>query len=866
MSVTEIYEHLAITDIRAAADALRPVYDRLEGADGFASIEVSPFLAHSTHGTIDEARRLRAAVDRPNLMVKVPGTGEGVPAVRALTADGVNVNITLLFAIEMYQAVAEAFLAGLEDRVAKGQDISHVSSVASFFVSRIDTKIDQAIDARVESRDADSWALAALRGKVAIANAKLAYQYYLDLIASDRWRALAEKGARPQRLLWASTGTKDSAYSDVLYVEALIGRDTINTMPPKTIDAFLDHGITKPSLTADIEAERHVLSEAERLGLDLPGVTATLVAEAIDKFSAAADALLGAIAKTRSRVLGDRINRLQASLQEPLLHLVEDRLERARVEHWPRRLWTGDATLWTNGDEDQWLGWLAAGRSAAVDMGVLKAFADEARAYDDIVLLGMGGSSLGAEVIGRVLGNAPGYPELHVLDSTDPGQIAAVSAAIDPARTLFIVSSKSGSTMEPELLRTYFLDLVERAVGKVEAGRRFVAITDPGSDLERAAKEHAFGHIFDGNPEIGGRYSVLSPFGMVPAAAIGVDVPAFLATSRLMVDSCGGDVPPAANPGLQLGAIIGEAARTGRNKLTILPSRRLKAVGAWLEQLLAESTGKHGRGVIPVDLEPVGDPSAYGDDRLFVHLKVAGDDDAVLEEGLAALEDAGQPVVRIILASLDSVGQEFFRWEIATAVAGAIMAIDPFDQPDVEAAKVKTRHLVDAYESTGSLEPREMTLREGPLSFFAAREASDATALLKALFDQLTPGGYLAFLAYIERNEAHEAALGALRTAVRDARRVATVAGFGPRFLHSTGQAYKGGPAGGVFLEITRKAESDFVIPGHRASFGTVQLAQALGDLDVLAERGRPWLRIHIEGDVDAGLAAIGRLVTAALA
>jgi transaldolase/glucose-6-phosphate isomerase len=379
------------------------------------------------------------------------------------------------------------------------------------------------------------------------------------------------------------------------------------------------------------------------------------------------------------------------------------------------------------------------------------------------------------------------------------------------------------------------------------------------------AREDGFRHVFDGNSEIGGRYSVLSPFGMVPAAAIGVDVPAFLAATRPMVDSCGGDAPPAANPGVRLGAIIGECARAGRNKLTILPSERLGPIGAWLEQLLAESTGKQGKGVIPVDLEPAGDPAAYGEDRLLVHLKLKGDDDRELEARIAALEAAGQPVVRITLADRTLIGQEFFRWEIATAVAGAIIGIDPFNQPDVEAAKVRTRDLVKAYDLTGELDRREPVLSDRQLSFFAAQGAPDATALVKALFDQLKPGGYLGFLAYIERSDAHQAALSAMRTAVRDARRVATVAGFGPRFLHSTGQAYKGGPAGGVFLEITRTAEPDLAIPGNRASFGTVQLAQALGDLDVLAERGRPWLRIHIEGDVDAGLEAIGRLIAASL-
>jgi transaldolase / glucose-6-phosphate isomerase len=865
-SLTEIYEHLAITDIQAATDALRPVYDRLNGADGFASIEVSPFLAGSTQQTIDEARRLWAAVSRPNLMVKVPGTEAGVPAVRALTAGGVNVNITLLFSNDMYRAVAEAFLDGLEDRLARGEDISGISSVASFFVSRIDTRIDAEIDARVKGGDPQSEQLTALRGKVAIANAKLAYQYYLDLIASDRWQALAAKGARPQRLLWASTGTKDPAYSDVLYVESLIGRDTINTMPPKTIEAFLDHGVATPSLTANIDDERRILSEAERLGLDLAGVTAGLAVEGVDKFEDAADALLSAIAKTRSAILGDRIAGLEANLPEPLGAAVEDRLEKLRAERWSRRLWAGDSTLWTGRDEDRWLGWLAAATGTAVDFEALKAFAAEARKCQHVVLLGMGGSSLGPEVIGRELGSAPGGPALLVLDSSDPGQIATVTAAIDPARTLFIVSSKSGSTMEPELLQTYFFDLVKQAVGADEAGKRFVAVTDPGSDLEKVAGADGFAHVFAGDPEIGGRYSVLSNFGMVPAAAIGIDVPAFFTAARPMVVSCAADAPPAVNPGIRLGAIIGEAARAGRNKLTILPSESLRPIGAWLEQLLAESTGKQGKGVVPVDLEPPGEPSAYGHDRLFVHLELKGDDDGELQARLAALEAAGQPVVRIALADRTLIGQEFFRWEVATAAAGAIIGIDPFDQPDVEAAKVKTRVLVEQYERTGTLDQREPVLREGQLSFYAAAGAEDPTALLKALFAELAPGGYLGLLAYIERNAAHEAALSKMRTAVRDALRVATVAGFGPRFLHSTGQAYKGGPPGGVFIEITRNPRPDVVIPGRRASFGTVQLAQALGDLDVLAERGRPWLRIHIEDDVEAGLAAIGRLVADALA
>ena len=608
LSLTQIYEHLAITDIQAAADALRPVYDRLNGADGFASIEVSPFLAGSTLETIDEARRLWAAVDRPNLMVKVPGTRAGVPAVRELTSERGQ--------RQHHPAVRDRHVRGGRRSLSgrpRGPGREGRGYLAHFLGGELlrqphRYQIDAAIDARIKAGDAESEALAALRGKVAIANAKLAYQYYLELIASDRWRALAAKGARPQRLLWASTGTKDPAYSDVLYVETLIGRDTINTMPPKTIEAFLDHGVTTSSLTADIDGERRVLSEAERLGLDLAGVTAVLVVEGVHKFSDAADALIGAIAKTRSEMLGDQINGFEASLPEPLHGLVEDRLERARGQRWSWRLWTGGAALWPGCNEDQWLGWLAAGRGAAVDLEALSAFAAEAREYQGHRAARHG------RLEPRPRGDRPRVGQrsrssgIACARQQRPRPDPTVAAAIDPARTLFIVSSKSGSTMEPELLRTYFFDLVKRAVGAAEAGRRFVAVTDPGSDLEKVARADGFAHVFAGDPEIGGRYSVLSPFGMVPAAAIGVDVPAFFAATRPMVVSCGADVPPPANPGLRLGAIIGEAASAGRNKLTILASERLKPIGAWLEQLLAESTGKQDKGVIPVDLEPARRP------------------------------------------------------------------------------------------------------------------------------------------------------------------------------------------------------------------------------------------------------------------
>ncbi len=857
-SVIDVYENGAIADIKAAAADLRPVYDRLEGKDGYVSLEVSPYLALNTDPTIAEARRLWKAVGEPNLMVKVPGTQAGTPAIRALIEDGININVTLLFAVDAYKAVAEAWLAGLEARVATGQPVDKIASVASFFVSRIDTDIDKAIDARVKAGDAESAALKALRGKVAIASAKMAYAWYQGMIASPRWQALAAKGAMPQRLLWASTGVKDPAYPDTLYCDGLIGPETVNTMPPATMDAFRDHGTVAPTLTHGVDEARRVLAEAERLGLKLGDVTGGLVTAGVKQFADAADALLGAVAGKRTAFLGDRLNGLEAVLPPALKDAVEKRLETARADGWSRRLYAGDASLWTGGDEVKWLGWVPAAKGEQVDAGELGKLRAAAQRYSNAVLLGMGGSSLGPEVLAAILGDQADGPKLHVLDSTDPGQIAAVAGAIDPRTTIFIVSSKSGSTMEPELLRAYFWELSGKD------GSRFVAVTDPGSNLEKAAKADGFLAIVPGDKAIGGRYSVMSAFGMVPAAVMGLDVAAFYAATAPMVFACGPDAPPAANPGVHLGAIIGEAAVHGRDKLTILPSKGLAPFGAWLEQLLAESTGKQGKGIVPVDLEPLGAAGAYGDDRLFAHFHLEGDEDAALDERLKALADAGQPVVHIHVARKEQIGQEFFRWEVATAIAGAVIGIDPFDQPDVEDAKIATRKLVDAYEGSGKLDPETPVAETADFALFTPKDASkpdgDAAAILKAHFAGLKPPHYVGFLAYIERNAADAAAIARMRVVVRDATHCATVAGFGPRFLHSTGQAYKGGPKTGAFLTITREPHPDLSIPGKRASFGTVQIAQARGDTDVLAARGQRALRVHLKaggGGVDALVQAV---------
>jgi transaldolase/glucose-6-phosphate isomerase len=875
-----LFEQLAIADIQQAADIFRPVYDATQRRDGYVSLEVSPELALNTEATIAEALRLWRAVARPNVMIKVPGTSAGVPAVRQLTSEGININITLLFAQSAYEAVAAAYIDGLEARAAAGGEVAGIASVASFFLSRIDTMMDDAIAERLKDAPPGEQRalLQGLRGRVAIAGAKLAYQYYKGLFGSARWQKFAQRtGAQTQRLLWASTGTKNPAYSDVLYVEELIGPDTVNTLPVPTMDAFRDHGRVRPSLEEGLDEARRVMAAVDRLGLPRSAITDTLVTDGIRLFADAADKLLGAVARKRNDFLGDRLNRQSSALGTDLQKSVEALLEAWRRGGAVRRLWDGDATLWTGGDEANWLGWLGIVDDRLARLDDLKQLAAEVEeaGFTDILLLGMGGSSLGPNVLAATFGRQPGFPRLHVLDSTDPAEIKAREAALDIARTLFIVSSKSGTTLEPAIFTEYFFARVKDTVGAASSGRHFIAITDPGSALERLAKAKKFRRVHHGDPSIGGRYSVLSDFGMVPAAAMGIDVAAFLNATKTMVNACAASAPPEDNPGFVLGAIMGMAAKAGRDKVTIVASPGIGEFGAWLEQLIAESTGKHGKGLIPLAAEPLGVPGVYGDDRLFTYLRLDAAADAAQDRTIEALQRAGQPVIRIALRDAGLIGQEFFRWEIATAVAGAIIAIDPFDQPDVEASKVKTRELTEQYDKSGKLPPeRPIFARDGIALFTDQRNAkaladlgagASLTSYLAAHLGRLRAGDYCALLAYIERNAAHATALQAMRVEIRDAKRVATCLGFGPRFLHSTGQAYKGGPNSGVFFQITCDNPTDLDVPGRGYSFGIVKAAQARGDFDVLAERGRRLLRVHLGGDVATGLAALGSAISQSL-
>ncbi len=728
------YELLAIRDIQDAADLLAPVYKSTKKRDGYVSLEVSPYLAHDTDGTLAEARRLWKAVARENVMIKVPGTPEGIPAIRQLLSEGININVTLLFAQPVYEEVAAAFVDGVEKFSASGGDVSKVASVASFFISRIDSLIDGLVEDKIKNEtDAGrKTTLQGILGKVAIANGKLTYEAYQRIFSTPRWKALAAKGAQTQRVLWASTSTKNKNYSDVLYVEELIGPDTVNTIPPATLDDFRDHGKPRESLTENVEGARKTMSDLAASGIVMKDATDKLTADGVRLFAESFDTLLAAVEKSTKQSGGGKTNPQNASLPADLDAAVKKNLNDWRASGKVRRLWDGDASLWTGDDEAKWLGWLTITDEQLAGIAKFKAFADDVKnaGFSDVVLLGMGGSSLCPEVLSLTYPQTPGFPRLHILDSTDPAQIRSVEKKINIAKTLFIVSSKSGSTLEPNIYKQYFFERVHQTIGADKAGSHFVAVTDPGSKMQGVAERDKFRNIFYGVPSIGGRYSALSDFGIVPGAAMGLDVEKLLKHAKTMVEACKPSVPVDQNPGVMLGLIMGSAAKLGRDKITLVASPGIFDLGAWLEQLIAESTGKQGKGIIPVDREALGSPEVYGNDRIFAYLRLESAPDAAQDAKIAALEKAGQPVVRIAVADTYSLSQEFFRWEMATAVAGSILGINAFNQPDVEASKIVTKQLTSEYEAKGSLPAEKPILEEAGFKLFT--DERNAAELAKA--------------------------------------------------------------------------------------------------------------------------------------
>jgi transaldolase/glucose-6-phosphate isomerase len=841
-----LFEALALQDIRAAADVLRPVFDRTSGGDGFVSFEVPAALANDTEGTMAEARRLWTSIGRPNAMIKVPATAAGIPAIERLTAEGINVNITLMFSLAHYEAVADAYIRGLE-RCAGPQA---VASVASFFVSRVDTVVDEQLE-RLGTPQA-----LALRGRAAVANSKIVYQRFREIFDGERFAALRARGCRAQRPLWASTSTKNPGYRDVIYVEELVGSDTVNTMPPATVKAFRDHGVVRPRAVAEqLDLAREELRRLQEIGVDLDRVGHQLQVDGVAAFSRSADELVEAIEARRLAAAGTR--RGQVFDLGGLADRVDARVDQWEREETCRRMWARDHTVWSPTPVPELsdrLGWLAAPGQMRAHASELVRTADEVRraGVRHVVLLGMGGSSLAPEVFQATFGQRDGYPTLAVLDSTHPAAVRCVEQRIDLAHTLFLVSSKSGTTSETNSFFQYFWSRYPKGSG----GDHFVAITDPGTPLERVARERGFRSVFSAPPDVGGRYSALTVFGLVPAALVGVDVSGLLERATAMAESAAACRPARANACLSLGAALGELARAGRDKLTFVVSPPLDSLPAWLEQLIAESTGKNGKGVVPVADEPTLPLERYGADRTFVSISAprqagAASLSARDDERLAALAAAGHPVIRIVLESPLDLGAEFFCWEFAVAASGAVLGIQPFDQPDVQLAKELARRVMTTASASGA---------DGA----APPVIADRTAwgpALGAWLSSATTGDYLALQAFLDPSPAATSALQRLRERLALRTGAATTLGFGPRFLHSTGQLHKGGPKTGLFLQLTDDPSPDIPVPESGYTFGQLVRAQAAGDAMALAQRGCRLIRIGLGADPVGGIDALKELL-----
>ena len=850
-SVEEIYEALVIEDIRQTAELLRPVYDSTKGKDGYVSLEVSPALAHDTKGTITEARRLFASLDCPNVMIKVPATPEGIPTIETLIGEGININVTLIFSLEQYEAVAGAYISGLEKWNAGGGDISQVASVASFFISRVDTAVDRELEKKGEK---------GLLGKIAIANAKMAYARFREIYEGIRWEELKKKGGQVQRPLWASTGTKNPAYSDVLYVEGLIGEDTVNTLPPATLHAFRDHGGVSSVLESKVEEAGEYLSRLSEQGIDLNQITQKLLEDGLDSFSKSIETLMESVAQKRDRLLSGWQH--QSAHLGSYQSVVDSALEEMTENQILSRIWAHDHTVWKPEPTEikNRLGWLHSPEVMSENLQALEELSERVRGegYTHGLLLGMGGSSLAPELFSKTFAERDGHLNLAVLDSTDPSAVWVHADGLDPARTLFIVSTKSGGTVETLSFFKFFYNRVLEAVGKDQTGDHFIAITDPGSSLASLAEQYKFRATFLNDPNIGGRYSALSHFGLVPGALIGMDVRRLLERAMTAASGCDSCVKAGENPGTWLGAILGELAKAGRDKVTLISSPEIASFGDWVEQLIAESTGKEEQGILPVVREPLGPPEVYGEDRLFIHLRLDQEDSH--DEGIRALKEAGHPVVTLNIHDLYDLGGQFFRWEMATAVAGSRLGINPFDQPNVESAKVLARKMVEEYISKGVLPDETPLLKGDGITVYGRGNAGDPVEALKHFLKEANPGDYVAIQAYLQPKEETSSGLQEFRTRIRDHYRLATTFGYGPRFLHSTCQLHKGDGGRGLFIQFTSDSQRDLPIPdepgstGSSITFGVLKMTQAMGDRKALLDGGRRVIRFHLGEDVAGGL------------
>lgn len=841
-----VYERLAIEDIQAAADMLEPVYEQTQGLDGYVSLEVSPFLARDCDGTIAEARRLHGAVGRKNLMVKVPATPECIPAIQQLIEDGININVTLIFSLDGYEQVARAFVAGLAARAAKGQPLE-VASVASFFVSRVDVLVDKMLDDKIAlASERDKAQLNALKAKSAIANAKLAYEIFEKIFAEPQWQALAERGARPQRVLWASTSTKNPALPATYYADALIGPQTVNTLPPATLKAFREHGTVSPTLQTEPQVAHSVLKGVADAGISMQQVWQKLQDDGVTLF---ADAFKSLLRSVEAKLATIAVRGMGSNLGDAEIYAHE-----VMKLNGASKVWAKDATLWCDDPETaklvgNRLGWLNSIAFMRENLASVKKLHDDliVAGYTDVVVLGMGGSALAAEAFRLIFANQPpsdkGALRLHVLDTTDPTTVRRLTESLyDICKTLFVVASKSGNTVEVLSFYNYFRSKMDACAGEA-AGMRFIAITDENTPLQKMAADEQFRHVFINPADIGGRYAALSYFGLVAAGLIGLDLDKLLDRAEAMAKLCKYD--SLVNPGVWLGSTLGGAALLGRDKCTFLMSPQIAAFGLWLEHLIAESTGKRERGIVPIvgDEGNLKNTERLGKDRVFVHLKLAGD--STHDKTVAALKKANLPVVELTLNDLYDVGGEFFRWAFAIAIAGSVLGVNPFDEPNVAESKRHTQRLLGEYEMTGQ--------------FMIEASSRSPNGQLNKFLRTAKAGDYVVLQAYVPYSPHIDELLQKFRQSIGARYGVPVMLAYGPRFLHSTGQLHKGGTNRVVALVLTYDADHDFGVPGAPYTFGTLMRAQALGDFEAQRAHQHRVMRLHLGKDPIAALRRLAK-------
>jgi transaldolase/glucose-6-phosphate isomerase len=825
-----IVDALVVEDARAAADVFAPIFQRTRRADGYVSIEVAPTLAHETAATVRDARRLWRAVNRPNLMVKIPATAEGVPAIEECIAAGINVNVTLLFSLARYGDVIDAYLRGLTRRLEAGMRIDRIASVASFFVSRIDTAVDRLLDDRIGAASRERRAqLERLRGKAAIAQAKLAYQLFRDRFAGDVFALLAREGARVQRPLWASTSTKNPAYPDIYYVEALVGPDTVNTMPPATLRAYKDHGHPEDRLALAVDRARTVLGQLAQFGIDIDAVTRRLESEGVATFIRSWQGLIDTVGRRRDALrlatrTKARLGPAERTVARALVTLTSDRVG--------ERLWAEDPTLWNRQQGIPGTGshaWLAIPKADAPAVAAISAFTADVRAagLTHALVCGVGADVMPAGFLRRALGVARGGLDVRAVDAADPATVRAAGERTDPRRTLYVLCG----TDAPALVDAAFAELWARARAVLggEPGAHFAAVGTPGGALESLAGEHRFRRVFRTPGDVTGRWAALSALGLLPAALCGADLTKVLERARRMATACGAVVPPRHNPGLWLGGILGALARSGRDKLTLILPDRLAPFGLWIEQLIAGATGKNGRGLIPVTGEPLGPPRLYGKDRLFVHVHLG----TAQDRAAASLAAAGHPVVTIGLADGYDVAGEIVRWELAAAAAARLLDVHPFAEPETLELEAAVRRALAA----GTPHPIDPLVAQAP--DFAARLGTQLAAARGRR--------WVAITAWCAATPPRERVLSEVRAAIRKRFGVATTVAFGPAAVYATGQLHVAGPATAIALDLT----ADDAAPDLAA----IPRAAAAARAALLVAQRRPVLRVHLGRAVDAGLA-----------